>query len=106
MNATLSIPTGNARVPFENVQLSEAEVLSITEHKQFKDATSISIFTEKTDDASQVEAIASAINARVAFKGDIRKSVTRSGATLYQLVRRPSVSASRLFAALCEKPVS
>ena len=105
MNAQLSVPTGNARVPFENVQLSEDEILTITSHPKFKDATSVSLFTERTDDAAQVEAIAIALNERVAFKGDIRKSVTRSGATLYQLVRRPSISAARLFAALCEKPV-
>ena len=102
MNAQLSIPTGNARVPFDNIQLTEAEMLVIEKHPRLKEATSVSIFSEKADDIAQVEAIVSVLNARVEFKGDIRRQVTRSGATLFQLVRRPSVSASRLFAALCE----
>lgn len=104
MNATISIPTGNSRAPFENVLLTENEVLEIEKHPRLKEATSVSLFSEKTDDVAQVEAIAKVLNARVEFKGDIRRQVTRSGATLFQLVRRPSVSASRLFAALCETP--
>ena len=102
MNATISVPTGNARAPFDNIQLSEEEMLKIESHPSLKDASSISLFSERTDDVTQIEAIANVLNQRVGFKGEIRRQVTRSGATLFQLVRRPSVSASRLFAALCE----
>lgn len=102
MNATFSIPTGNRRDPFENVTLTEGELLEIVKHPRLKEASSLSIFTEKGDDPAQVGAIAKRINEMVEFKGDIRTMTTRSGATLYQLTKRASVSAARLFATLCE----
>ena len=111
MNIQLSVPTGKKEYNpstqrvgpvFNNIEIAEDEFEKIPTNEHLKDASSISIFSEKADDVTQVEALAKWLNARIAFKGEMRKLTTSSGATLFQLVRRPSVSASRLFAALCE----
>jgi len=109
MNGRFSIPTGKGRYPrdpaaFEQVDLSDEECLAIKSHPRFKEATSITLFTRTGDDLVKVEAIANKLSEVAEFKGEVRKMVARTGATIFLLVKRADLNIDKLYAALVEKP--